>query len=85
MSILHIALATSGLPGASKSVWCPRMCAALVDDAGTVTDSFAVSIRADGRHIEAAATRRHGNVQCAHFQCNVRKQARPMGQLRLFG
>ena len=25
------------------------------------------------------------NVQCAHFQCNVRKHARPRGQLRLFG
>lgn len=60
MSILHLAIATSGLPGATKSVWAPRMAAALVDDAGNVTDRFAVSVRADGRVIEASATLRHG-------------------------
>lgn len=62
MSALFLAIATSGLPSdsGSKSIWSPRMCAALCDDAGNVTDSFAVSIRADGRHIEAGAARRHG-------------------------
>lgn len=60
MSALFLSIATSGLPGATKSVWVPRMCAALCDDAGNVTDSFAANIRADGRHIEAAASRIHG-------------------------
>lgn len=60
MSVLHLSTATSGLPGASKSVWIPRMAAALCDDAGNVTDSFAANIRADGRHIETAASRIHG-------------------------
>lgn len=60
MSVLHLSIATSGLPGASKSVWVPRMCALLVDDAGNVADSFAANIRADGRHIENQASVRHG-------------------------
>lgn len=57
---LHLSVVTSGLPSETKSVWSPRMCAALCDDAGNITDSFAVNIRAEGRHIESPATLRHG-------------------------
>lgn len=60
MSTLFLSIATSGLPGVTKSVWCPRMSAALADDSGVITDSFAVNIRADGRFIEAPASRIHG-------------------------
>lgn len=62
MTILHLSIATSGLPSdrMNKAVWSPRMCAALTDEAGAVTDSFAVNVRADGRFIEAGASRRHG-------------------------
>jgi hypothetical protein len=71
MTTLFLTIATSGLPGATKSVWCPRMCAALVDDSGAVTDSFAVKVRADGRHIEAAAALRHGITTAAASRTGV--------------
>lgn len=59
---LFLSIATSGLPSktVNKSIWCPRMCAVLVDESGTIMDSFAANIRAEGRHIESAATLRHG-------------------------
>lgn len=62
MSILHLSMATSGLPSdrMNKAVWACRMCAALTDEAGNVTDRFAVNVRADGRFIDAGASRRHG-------------------------
>lgn len=68
---LFLSIATSGLPGATKSVWTPRLAAALCDDAGDVTDSFAVNVRADGRHIENAATLRHGITTAAASRTGV--------------
>lgn len=60
MSTLFLSIATSGLPGATKMVWACRMSAALCDDAGAITDSFSVNIRAESRHVESGAARIHG-------------------------
>lgn len=65
MSTLHVSLATSGLvkrtADAAQQPWIARICAALADDTGVVTDHYSCLIRAeDGRRIEAGATRSHG-------------------------
>lgn len=71
MSVLNLSIATSGLPGTTKTVWCPRICAALADDAGKVQDSYAVNIRADGRFIDQGATRIHGITTSAASRTGV--------------
>lgn len=73
MSVLHLSIATSGLPSdrMNKAVWSPRMAAALVSDDGVVTDSFAVNVRADGRHVENAASLRHGITTSAANRTGV--------------
>lgn len=62
MSTLFLSIATSGLPSDTipKAIWCPRVACVLVDDAGNQIDSYAVSIRADGRFIDPGASRVHG-------------------------
>lgn len=71
MSTLFLAIATSGLPGATKSVWAVRIAAALVSDTGDITDNFAVNVRADGRHVEAAAALRHGITTAAASRTGI--------------
>lgn len=58
--ILHLTIAPSALPDSRTPLWPVRICAVLVRPDGTEQDSFAVSIRAEGRSIDAAATKEHG-------------------------
>lgn len=66
MSVLHLSIATSGLVKSSLSAdsaqqpWIVRIAADLATDDGITVDSFAVSIRAEGRKIEPSASRIHG-------------------------
>lgn len=66
MTILHLSLATSGLPKGSLSAdsrqqpWIVRLCAELATEDGRPIEQFACGIRAGDRKIDSEATARHG-------------------------
>lgn len=66
MTLLHLSIATSGLPKGSLSAdsrqqpWIVRMAAELAAEDGRTIEQFACGIRAGDRKIDSEATARHG-------------------------
>jgi hypothetical protein len=61
MSLLFLNIATSGLlKDGEPAPWICRVAASMCDEDGTELDSLAVSVRAEGRFIDAGAAASHG-------------------------